>query len=62
VDGKEEMTNWKTTAIGVGLAVLQALQTYHGANNWQGYAYALGIAAFGFLAKDFNVTGGTKQQ
>ena len=56
------MTNWKTTAIGVGLAVLQALQTYHGANNWQGYAYALGIAAFGFLAKDFNVTGGTKQQ
>jgi hypothetical protein len=51
--------SWKTTAIGVVLAILEALQNYQGANTWQGYALAIGLAGMGVLAKDFNVTGGT---
>lgn len=46
--------SWKTTAIGCALAALQALQTYNGKNDLQGYAMAIALAALGFLSKDFN--------
>lgn len=48
------MNNWKTTAVGCALAIFQALSTYQGSKSWWGYGIAVGLAAFGFLAKDFN--------
>ena len=48
------MNNWKTTAVGCGLAIFQALNTYQGSKSWWGYGIAVGLAAFGVLAKDFN--------
>ena len=51
------MLNWKTTSIGLAIAILVAIQNYAGANTWQGYLHAALVAALGFVAKDFNVTG-----
>jgi hypothetical protein len=48
------MKNWKTTLCGAAIAALMALSNYNGANTWQGYAQALGVAALGALAKDFD--------
>ena len=53
------MANYKTTIIGIVMAVLMAMQTYDGSKGWKGYAMAAAMAIFGFMAKDFNVTGGT---
>lgn len=55
------MTNWKTTLIGAGFAVANLIiaQLQQGID-----AKAIALSAFalviGLLAKDFNVTGGTK--
>ena len=46
------MANYKTTLLGVGFAVLTALQTYQGGHGWKGYVVAIGIAAFGYFTKD----------
>lgn len=47
--------NWKTTICGLVMAVAQALQTYTSPNHsWKGYLVAAGMAAFGFLSKDFD--------
>lgn len=51
--------NWKTTVCGIALAMIPAIEGYQG-HDWKGYVSAALIAAFGFLAKDFNVTGGTQ--
>jgi hypothetical protein len=48
------MTSWKTTVVGCGLAIFQCLNTYQGSKSWWGYGIAVGLAAFGFLAKDFD--------
>jgi hypothetical protein len=48
------VNNWKTTLFGVIAAAATALSNYSGANNWQGYMAAAAMAAFGFIAKDYN--------
>lgn len=58
------MKNWKTTAAGCAsaaiYAIIAAVQT--GKLEPKDLAIIGGIAALGVLAKDLNVTGGTKQQ
>ena len=58
------MKNWKTSLCGclaaVMIAIAPILQT--GQVDWKAVVIAGLVAAFGFLAKDFNVTGGTIQQ
>lgn len=59
------MANYKTTIIGLLGAIWIALQpflTTQGfdiSKDWKNLVGAAIVAAFGFLAKDFNVTGGT---
>lgn len=57
------MVNWKTTLAGIltgaGYLFLQALA---GGIHPKDAALATGLAVLGGLAKDHNVTGGTKQQ
>lgn len=48
------MSNMKTTIVGVLLAILQV---YVNDMSWKSFAQAGLMAALGFLAKDFNVTG-----
>lgn len=53
------MKNWKTTLIGVLLAVAVAVEPLisTGSIDWKAVIIAALIAAFGFLAKDHDVTG-----
>ena len=55
------LTNWKTTLIGVGTGFgyffFQALQ---GGATLKDAAFGAGLALLGLMAKDANVTGGTK--
>lgn len=53
------MKNWKTTICGIALAAIPAIEGYQG-NDWKGYVSAALIAIFGYLAKDFNVSGTSK--
>jgi hypothetical protein len=57
------MINWKTTLFGwltgAGYTFLAALQS---GLKPKDAALGIGIGILGTLAKDFNVTGGTKQQ
>lgn len=55
------MKNWKTTLVGVLLAVVVAIQPIvsTGKVDWGQLVIAALIAALGVLAKDFNVTGTT---
>lgn len=58
------MTNWKTSLGGV-LAALGAALSQNGDTTIKsigGVLAALGALLMGLAAKDFNVTGGTKQQ
>ena len=58
------MKNWKTTILGfvgaISVAVYPIIQT--GEINWKAVGAAALIAAFGYFAKDSNVTGGTVAQ
>ena len=58
------MKNWKTSLCGclaaVMIAIAPILQT--GQFDWKALIIAALVAAFGFLSKDFNVTGGTVRQ
>jgi hypothetical protein len=58
------MANWKTTLTGcifaVGNVVLPMLQG--NSVTPKDILISAGLAALGFLSKDFNVTGGTKTQ
>ena len=55
------MKSYKTTIIGAIFAALTAIQTYqsNGGNldDWKLWVFPTLIAAFGFLAKDFDATG-----
>jgi hypothetical protein len=50
------MKSWKTTIIGAAIAALMAIQNFQGNGDAKQYVVAALIAAFGFLAKDFNQT------
>jgi len=54
-------TSYKTTIIGIILAVFVAIQPIleSGSINWKSLILAALIAALSYLAKDNNVTGGT---
>jgi hypothetical protein len=54
------MTNWKTTLCGCLAAIMIAIAPIlqSGTVDWKALVIAALVAAFGFLAKDFNVTGG----
>ena len=58
------MKNYKTTLIGGLIAVIIAVQPLieSGEINWKQVGFAALIAAFGFISKDHDVTGGTKTQ
>jgi hypothetical protein len=56
------MKNWKTSVCGLVIAGVTAVEAYQGNGGWKGYLMAAGIAMFGLLVKDFDVTGGTSQQ
>ena len=58
---KTSITNWKTTLMGAALAGMWAIKTMvlTGQVNWPDLAICFGLAFFGALAKDGNVTGGT---
>jgi len=58
------MKNWKTSLGALLLAVLIGVQPIieTGVIDWKKITIAALIAAIGFVAKDNNVTGGTKQQ
>jgi hypothetical protein len=47
--------NWKTSLAGLATAILYAVSNQP---DWKHLATAAMLAAIGFLAKDFNVTGG----
>jgi hypothetical protein len=57
------MRNWKTSLTGFFLAILLAIQplaetgTFDLKRDWMRYLIAIGIATFGFLSKDHDVTG-----
>lgn len=51
--------NWKTTFAGFGAG---ALNLFAQGVNWKTVLFSTGLAVFGALAKDNNVTGGTVQQ
>ena len=53
------MKNWKTTLVGLLIAVLIAIQPIieTGEAKWTTVILAAAIAAFGFIAKDFDKTG-----
>lgn len=56
------MKNWKTTIIGIVLASMIAIQPLADGNvnlkkDWHRFTLAIGIAVFGYFAKDKNVTG-----
>ena len=50
------MKSWKTTVCGLIIAGAVGAQAYQG-NNWKQMVAAVGIAIFGALVKDFNVSG-----
>ena len=52
-------TSWRTTAAGAVMAVLQMVA---GGMTWKAALSALPMLLLGALAKDSNVTGGTKIQ
>lgn len=58
------MKNWKTTISGCALAIVLAVQPIisTGAIDWKQAAIAALVAMFSFVAKDNDVTGGTKFQ
>lgn len=58
------MKSWKTTLSGCLVAVFVAIQPIieTGVIDWKKVILAGLIAAFSFVAKDSNVTGGTTQQ
>ena len=60
------MTNWKTTLVGIIVAVANlfgsGVYTNGGAINWKAFLTSAGIAALGLVAKDHDVTGGTREQ
>jgi hypothetical protein len=58
------MKNWYTTLAGCIGAVAQVVYSLlsQGTVDMKTILSAVGLAVLGFLAKDFNVTGGTKQQ
>lgn len=51
------MKNWKTTAVGVGGAILSVVAAWLSgcAVDWHQLIHPMILAALGFLAKDFNV-------
>jgi len=53
------LTNWMTSAAGVGLA---AWQLYQNGMTWKAAITAALLAALGLAAKDRRVTGGTVPQ
>jgi hypothetical protein len=57
------LTNWKTTLIGALLAIVVAIQPLitTGSIEWSQVILAALIALLGFLAKDFDVTGGSRK-
>jgi hypothetical protein len=59
------MSNWKTTVLGLGFAVLNGVQGIYangGHITWATAGASAFAALFGFAAKDYNVTGGSVQQ
>lgn len=48
------MKNWKTTLLGFAAGALNLLAN---GTNWKQVLLTTGIAAFGLVAKDHNVTG-----
>lgn len=55
------MKNWRTSLIGCLIAIVVAVQPMitTGLIDWKQIGFAALIAAFGFISKDANVTGGT---
>lgn len=51
--------NWKTTVLGIAIAFGNLLAQGVSLKN---AAMSVGIALFGAISKDYNVTGGTKPQ
>jgi len=62
------MTNYKTTIAGVLAAIVLAIEPFVSANgfnlktDWPKLAGAVLVAIFGLVAKDHDVTGGTRPQ
>jgi uncharacterized membrane protein len=57
-------SNWKTTIAGLAGAILTVVLQYTSNGdqlNWKQLPVPITIALLGFLAKDFNTTGGTVQ-
>jgi hypothetical protein len=55
------LTSWKTTALGVFIGAMTiAIGYYQPGMSWKTWALGAGIALFGAVSKDFNVTGGTQ--
>ena len=56
------MKNWKTTLVGAILAAIVAIQPLFDAGeyDYKKLVFAAAIAAFGFLSKDYNVSGQKK--
>lgn len=49
--------NWKTSLLGIFVAALYAAtQTYTTGMTWKQWALAAGIAVWGLVQRDFNVT------
>lgn len=58
----KKVTSWKTTVVGILLAIAYAIQPIiaTGQIDWKQIVIAALIALLGYVAKDSDVTGGTK--
>lgn len=51
------LANWKTSVLGIFVAVLMiATSSYTTGMTWKQWALAIGVALWGILSRDFNVT------
>lgn len=51
------LTNWKTSVLGLVVAILIiATQAYTPGMSWKTWAMAVGVALWGAVSRDFNVT------
>jgi len=51
------LANWKTSVLGLFVAIMViATSAYQPGQTWKTYALAVGVALWGAVSRDFNVT------
>jgi hypothetical protein len=51
------LANWKTSVLGLFVALMMiAAGAYQGGMTWKQWALAAGVAIWGLMSRDFNIT------